>query len=125
MSPDDPALTYLLLSLLAVAVVILVLSVVLAPIQFRNVPKDAPKLRRSILAFRRAIGLSALVVGGLILILQATLVCIALATSIALVNQAPSLETAVLQVAVCGAIYRVAAGAAPTGAPPPTDGESL
>ncbi len=121
MASDDQALFLVLVSLFAVAGVVVVLALVLAPGQLRSLPKDDSRFRRYVLALRRAIGFSAIIIGALILALHAVLVCIALATARGLANQAPALEAAVLQLAVCGAFYWASVGASSAVPPPPDD----
>jgi hypothetical protein len=121
MASDDQALFLVLLSLFAVAGVVVLLSLVLAPGQLRSAPKDASRFGRYVLALRRALGLSAMIIGALILTFHAVLVCIAFASARGLANQAPALEAAVLQLAVCGAFYWASVGAAPSAVAPTPD----
>jgi len=110
MSPDDKFIFLALASLFAVAAVVLVLSLVIAPSRMRTEPKDRPRAERFAAAYRRAVAPSAIIIGGLILAFHAVLIAVALAASRNLINQASALEAAIPQLALCGALYWVSAG---------------
>lgn len=112
MPSDDQALFLALLSLFAVAAVVLILALVLLPLELTGQARDASWVRRYGKAFARGVSLAARIVGLLILLLQASLFMLALAGSRRLANQIPGLEVSVLQVAVCFGLYWISSGTA-------------